>query len=107
MFLNIWVPSLVSKYDTWGGSRTKVLPYTNFYVEVLTQFRIKLLHLEQGSIFRLMWYPLNGQNVFESLPYAAAIGIKSLCNFILVNPVCFLLGLGLGISKTLLRYNLS
>ena len=54
MFLNIWVPSLVSKYDTWGGSRTKVLPYTNFYVEVLTQFKIKLLHVEQGSIFHLM-----------------------------------------------------
>ena len=28
------------------GSRTKLLPYTNFYVEVLTQFWIKLLHVE-------------------------------------------------------------
>ena len=26
--------------------RTKLLPYTNFYVVVLTQFRIKLLHVE-------------------------------------------------------------
>ena len=28
------------------GSRTKLLPYTNFYVEVLTQYQIKLLHVE-------------------------------------------------------------
>ena len=28
------------------GSRAKLLPYTNFYVEVLTQYRIKLLHVE-------------------------------------------------------------
>ena len=27
------------------GSRTKLLPYTNFYVAVLTQFWIKLLHV--------------------------------------------------------------
>ena len=31
---------------TPSGSRTKLLPYTNFYVEVLTQFWIKLLHVE-------------------------------------------------------------
>ena len=35
-----------------GGDRTKLLPYTNFYVEVLTQFRIKLLHIEVLAIFR-------------------------------------------------------
>ena len=29
------------------GDRTKLLPYTNFYVEVLTQFRIKLLHVRE------------------------------------------------------------
>ena len=28
------------------GSKTKLLPYTNFYVEVLTQYWIKLLHVE-------------------------------------------------------------
>ena len=28
------------------GCRTKLLPYTNFYIEVLTQFRIKLLRVE-------------------------------------------------------------
>ena len=28
------------------GSRAKLLPYTNFYVEVLTKFLIKLLHVE-------------------------------------------------------------
>ena len=30
----------------YDGSRAKLLPYTNFYVEVLTQYRIKLLHVE-------------------------------------------------------------
>ena len=34
------------------GSRAKLLPYTNFYVEVLTNFRIKLLHIEVLAIFR-------------------------------------------------------
>ena len=33
--------------------RTKLLPYTNFYVEVLTQFRIKLLHVEVLTNFRI------------------------------------------------------
>ena len=28
------------------GDRAKLLPYTNFYVEVLTQYWIKLLHVE-------------------------------------------------------------
>ena len=37
---------ILETYDTYMGSRTKLLPYTNFYVEVLTQFRIKLLHVE-------------------------------------------------------------
>ena len=32
----------ISKY----GDRTKLLPYTNFYIEVFTQFRIKLLHVK-------------------------------------------------------------
>ena len=36
-----------------GGDRTKLLPYTNFYVEVLTQFRIKLLHVEVLTNFRI------------------------------------------------------
>ena len=31
---------------SFTGSRAKLLPYTNFYVEVLTQYRIKLLHVE-------------------------------------------------------------
>ena len=35
------------------GDRTKLLPYTNFYVEVLTQFRIKLLHVEVLTNFRI------------------------------------------------------
>ena len=29
-----------------SGCRTKLLLYTNFYVEVLTPYRIKLLHVE-------------------------------------------------------------
>ena len=35
------------------GDRTKLLTYTNFYVEVLTQFRIKLLHVEVLTNFRI------------------------------------------------------
>ena len=34
------------KISESNGSRTKLLPYTNFYVEVLNQFWIKLLHVE-------------------------------------------------------------
>ena len=37
------------------GSRTKLLPYTNFYVEVLTQFWIKLLHVE---VWTKVWIKL-------------------------------------------------
>ena len=32
--------------ESLTGSRTKLLPYTNFNIEVLTQYRIKLLHVE-------------------------------------------------------------
>ena len=35
------------------GDRTKLLPYTNFYVEVLTEFRIKLLNVEVLTNFRI------------------------------------------------------
>ena len=35
------------------GSRTKLLPYTNFYVEVLTEFPIKLLHVEVLTNIRI------------------------------------------------------
>ena len=41
------------KISESNGSRTKLLPYTNFYVEVLTQFRIKLLHVEVLTNFRI------------------------------------------------------
>ena len=37
---------LYGLYVGHSGDRTKLLPYTNFYIEVLTQFRIKLLHVE-------------------------------------------------------------
>ena len=39
--------------NIYDGDRTKLLPYTNFYVEVLTQFRIKLLHVEVLTNFRI------------------------------------------------------
>ena len=39
--------------DVFPGDRTKLLPYTNFYVELLTQFRIKLLHVEVLTNFRI------------------------------------------------------
>ena len=35
------------------GSRAKLLSYTNFYIEVLTLFRIKLLHVEVLTNFRI------------------------------------------------------
>ena len=35
------------------GDRTKLLPYTNFYIEVLTLFWIKLLHVEVLTNFRI------------------------------------------------------
>ena len=35
------------------GDRTKILPYTNFYIEVLTLFWIKLLHVEVLTNFRI------------------------------------------------------
>ena len=37
---------LIAGAGSLTGSRAKLLPYTNFYVEVLTQFWIKLLHVE-------------------------------------------------------------
>ena len=36
-----------------SGSRTKLLPYTNFYIEVLTLFWTKLLHVEVLTNFRI------------------------------------------------------
>ena len=42
----------ITLYHKYYGDRTKLLPYTNFYVEVLTQFRIKLLHVEVLTNFR-------------------------------------------------------
>ena len=46
--LNIEECNVVSfiQRNLFNGDRTKLLPYTNFYVEVLTQYRIKLLHVE-------------------------------------------------------------
>ena len=45
IYLIIYLRINLRKY-TYEGSRAKLLPYTNFYVEVLTQYRIKLLQVE-------------------------------------------------------------
>ena len=47
------------------GSKTKLQPYTNFYVEVLTQFRIELLHLE---ILTNFWIKLLHVEVLTIFP---------------------------------------
>ena len=47
------------------GSRTKLLPYTNFYVEVLTQFWIKLLHVE---VLTKVWIKLLHVEVLTIFP---------------------------------------
>ena len=43
--------NLLSRLE--DGDRTKLLPYTIFYVEVLTQFQIKLLDVEVLTNFRI------------------------------------------------------
>ena len=47
------------------GDRTKLLPYTNFYVEVLTQFGIILLHVEVLTKF---WIKLLHVEVLTIFP---------------------------------------
>ena len=47
VYLCLWVDFMKSKISCKNsGDRAKLLPYTNFYVEVLTQYWIKLLHVE-------------------------------------------------------------
>ena len=49
-----WSVTSVRSLEQWyDGSRTKLLPSTNFYVEILTQFRIKLLHVVVLTNFRI------------------------------------------------------
>ena len=56
--------NIASRY-TYSGSRTKLLPYTNFYIEVLTQFWIKLLHVE---VLTKVWIKLLHVEVLTIFP---------------------------------------
>ena len=44
---------ILSINSTVAGDRAKLLPYINFYVEVLTQYWIKLLHVEDLTNVRI------------------------------------------------------
>ena len=57
------------------GSRAKLLPYTNFYVEVLTQFWIKLLHVE---VLTKVWIKLLHIEVLTIFPDKTSTLTKSI-----------------------------
>ena len=57
------------------GSRAKLLPYTNFYVEVLTQFWIKLLHVE---VLTKVWIKLLHVEVLTIFPDKTSTLTKSI-----------------------------
>ena len=80
IFFHMWyliswyIYSLIAKFDKMdsvrglrglSSSRTKLLPYTNFYVEVLTQFWIKLLHVE---VLTKVWIKLLHVEVLTIFP---------------------------------------
>ena len=57
------------------GDRAKLLPYTNFYVEVLTQFWIKLLHVE---VLTKVWIKLLHVEVLTIFPDKTSTLTKSI-----------------------------
>ena len=59
------------------GDRTKLLPYTNFYIEVLTQFRIRLLHVEVLTNFRIKLLHVEVLTIF---PYKTSTLINLIIN---------------------------
>ena len=70
----------MSKTTQWifrcaSGSRAKLLPYTNFYVEVLTQFWIKLLHVE---VLTKVWIKLLHVEVLTIFPDKTSTLTKSI-----------------------------
>ena len=58
------------------GSRAKLLPYTNFYVEVLTQYRIKLLHVEVLTNVRIKLLHIEVLTIFPDKTSTLTKSIK-------------------------------
>ena len=58
------------------GDRAKLLPYTNFYVEVLTQFWIKLLHVEVLTNVRIKLLHIEVLTIFPDKTSTLTKSIK-------------------------------
>ena len=59
-----------------GGDRAKLLPYTNFYVEVLTQYWIKLLHVEVLTNVRIKLLHIEVLTIFPDKTSTLTKSIK-------------------------------
>ena len=66
-------PDRIKNTQVATGSRTKLLPYTNFYVEVLTQFWIQLLHVE---VLAKVWIKILHVEVLTIFPDKTSILTK-------------------------------
>ena len=58
------------------GDRAKLLPYTNFYVEVLTQYWIKLLHVEVLTNVRIKLLHIEVLTIFPDKTSTLTKSIK-------------------------------
>ena len=58
------------------GDRAKLLPYTNFYVEVLTQYWIKLLHVEVLTNVRIKLLHIEVSTIFPDKTSTLTKSIK-------------------------------
>ena len=61
-----------------GGDRAKLLPYTNFYVEVLTQYWIKLLHVEVLTNVRIKLLHIEVLTIFPDKTSTLTKSIKKI-----------------------------
>ena len=59
------------------GDRAKLLPYTNFYVEVLTQYWIKLLHVEVLTNVRIKLLHIEVLTIFPDKTSTLTKSIKT------------------------------
>merc|ERR1712240_185293 len=73
--VQVSIMSMTSHEISCGGDRAKLLPYTNFYVEVLTQFWIKLLHVE---VLTKVWIKLLHVEVLTIFPDNTSTLTKSI-----------------------------
>ena len=62
--------------DIGDGDRAKLLPYTNFYVEVLTQYWIKLLHVEVLTNVRIKLLHIEVLTIFPDKTSTLTKSIK-------------------------------